>query len=262
MNCDDIARLAPLYVTGELDSPRAAEFDAHLKTCWSCMEELERQSRLDARLREVLLAEETNVTGVDRRVRELIASEGERKAMPGLHPGRRGWALGLAAAAVLILAVVGYRVFLGNFTARVFADAARDHTIEVVEREARSWLSDPGAIASLAAQQGIAPAAIDELSTGVYRLHRGRLCFLDGRVFLHLVFSDGVREFSVYLRARGSKSLPGPVREMANGDPVCTFEADHEHLASITTSRHLAVVVSDESTDAALNFARFASTIL
>ena len=74
MNCPDISELAPLYLAGELDRPRAAQFDAHLKTCPECFRELETQSRLDVRLREVLLAEEVDVVRVNRRVRELLAT--------------------------------------------------------------------------------------------------------------------------------------------------------------------------------------------
>lgn len=264
MTCDEIAGLAPLYITGELDARLSAEFDAHLKTCPACMRELERQARLDARLREVVLAEESNATRVDRRVRELIAAESEGKPLPQLQPGPRRWAVAVigVAAVTLVLAAVGYRTLPGQQVVRVYADAARDHRIEIVQQQPRPWLTDPAQIAALAEQQGIAPSAVSALASGGYHLNRAKLCFLDHRIFLHLVFSDGVQEFSVYLRQRDAKALPGPVREIANGKPLCTSDLDNEHVASIETPYLTALVVTDRSSDAALNFARFASAVL
>lgn len=263
MTCGEIARLAPLYITGELDARLAADFDTHLRACPACMRELERQARLDARLREIVLAEETKATQVDRRVRELIAAESEGNPMPQLQPRRRRWvAIAAGAAAAIVLAAVGYRTVSGPQVARVYADAARDHGLEIVQHQPRPWLTDPASIAALAEQQGIAPSAVAALASGGYHLNRARLCFLDHRIFLHLVFSDGVQEFSVFLRQRDAKTLPGPVRETANGRPLCTSDLNGEHVASVQTDHLVAVVVTNQSSDAALNFARFASAVL
>jgi len=263
MNCGDIRRLAPFYITGELDAPRAAEFDAHLKDCLSCMRELERQARLDARLREVILAEETNVTRVDRRVRELIAAEAEGTPVPQLQPRPRRWALAtMGIAAALLLAATGYRTLLGTHVARVYADAATDHRLEIVQQEPRSWLTDSSQIAALAAGQGIPASAVTALASGGYRLGRAKFCWLDGRVFLHLVFSGGGQEFSVYLRQRDDNPLPGPAREISNGRTLCASDLGKEHVASIETAHLMAMIVTDQSAEAALSFARFASAVL
>lgn len=263
MNCGDITRLAPFYISGELDAPRAAEFDAHLKDCLSCMRELERQARLDARLREVILAEETNVTRVDRRVRELILAEAEGAPVPQLQPRPRRWVVAtMGIAAALLLAATGYRTLLGMNVARVYADAATDHRLEIVQQQPRSWLTDSTQMAALAAGQGIPASAETALASGGYHLNRAKLCWLDGRVFLHLVFSAGGQEFSVYLRQRDAKPLPGPGREISNGKTLCATDLGKEHVASIETAQLTAVVVTDQSADAALRFARFASAVL
>lgn len=264
MNCEEIARLAPLYISGELDASQATEFDAHLRACPSCMRELERQSRLDARLREVVLADETNAARVDHRVRELIAADAEGQPVTHLPARSRRWAavaLGVAAAAV-VLAGIGYRTLVHQPVARVYADAAFDHGLEVTQHQPRRWLTDPSQIATLAEQQGIPRSAVVALSSGGYRLVRGKICFLDHRIFLHLVYTDGAREFSVYLRPRDEQPLPVTAREISNGDPLCTSDLDGEHVASIETPQLTAVVVTDESSDAALNLARYASAVL
>ena len=263
MICTEVSRLAPLYITGELDATRAAELDAHLKSCPTCMRELERQSRLDVRLREVLLNDEVSAALVDHRVRELIAAEAEGRDVPELGRRPRRWlTAALSAAAVLLLAAVGYREFLGSRVAKVYADAARDHRLEVVQHQPRPWLTDPAAIAALAEERGIPASAVTALSSGGYHLDRGKLCFLDGHVVLHLVFSDGAREFSVFMRQRDAKPMPGPVREIAGGKPLCTSDVDQEYVASLETSSLFAVVVDDRSSAEALNFARFASSVL
>jgi len=262
MNCADIARLAPLYITGELEPARAAEFDAHLKTCPACMLELERQSRLDSRLREEILAEETNVFWVDRRVRELISVEAEGQSLPELSRNHRRWqAALLAIAAAAILAIGGYRA-LHTHVARVYADAAQDHRTEIVEGQPRRWLTDPAQIAALAAKQGIDSTSLVSLESGPYRLVRGKICFIDHRVFLHLVYSDGSQNFSVFLHQRYASPLPGNVREISNGKPLCASNLDHEHVASFQTERLIVLVVTDQSFDAALHFAHFASAVL
>jgi len=264
VNCNDLGRLAPLYITGELDEWQAAEFDEHLRSCPACLRELELQSRLDARLREVVLAEESNAARVDSRVRQLIAAESERQIPPQHAPRSRRWAsaaIAIAAAAI-VLAAVGYRTLVGTSVARVYADAAWDHGVEVVDRQPRPWLTDPAQIAELAEKQGISPSAVTALDSGGYRLERGKLCFLDHRIFLHLVYSDDVREFSVYLRPRDAKALTASVREISNGEPLCTSDLGNEHVASVETPQLTALVVTNQSSDAALNFARFVSAVL
>jgi Putative zinc-finger len=262
VNCAEIARLAPLYITGELESARAAEFDTHLKTCPACMLELERQSRLDSRLREEILGEETNAFWVDRRVRELISAEAEGQPLPDLPRNRRRWqAMLLATAAAALLAIGGYRA-LNTHVARVYADAAEDHWTEIVQGQPRHWLTDPAQIAALAAKQGIDSTSLVSLESGPYRLVRGKICFIDHHIFLHLVYSDGSQNFSVFLRQKYANPLPGNVREISNGKPLCTSDLGHEHVASFQTDHLVALVVADQSSDAALHFARFASAVL
>ena len=262
MKCTDILRLAPPYITGELEPELYADFDAHLKTCRACMEEVHARSRLDARLRDAVLAQETNVTEVDRRVRELIAAGEEACPVSKTRSSLSRTAILVGVAAALVLLAASYSILVSAPVSRVYAEAAKDHQIEIVEQQPRPWLTDPAQIGSLAEQQGIAPDAVTRLASGNYRLVQGRLCFLGYRIFLHLVFSNGGREFSVYLRQRDGMHLPGPVRGTVNGRPLCATDVNRKHIASIETDQLIAVAVSDESSDAGLNFAHFAASVL
>jgi anti-sigma factor RsiW len=260
MNCSDIAELAPLYLSAELGRARAAAFDAHLKSCPACMQELERQSRLDAELREAVAGEPVDVGRVDRRVRERISAENGGTAH--LAPLRRRWVIAaIGTAAALLLVAAGYRGLLGPRVARVYADAALDHRLEVVQKAPRPWKVDPAQVAALAETQGISASVPAALSSGAYRLERAKLCFLDGRIFLHLVYSDGTREFSVYLRQRGAESLPGRTQETDNGRVLHISNPGNEHVASFQTDGLTVMVVAEQSS-MALRFARFAATAL
>jgi anti-sigma factor RsiW len=258
MNCNDIIELAPLYVAGELDAKRAAEFDSHLRACPACMRELETRARLDARLREVLLAEEVDVSRVNRRVRELIATESAATFVPQVRPRPRRWvtaAMGIAAA--LLLTVAGY-VLMPGHVARVYADAATDHRMEVVEQQPRPWVTDPAKIAALAEQQGIA-GSVPFTVASVYHLERAKVCWLDGRFFFHAVYSDGTQEFSLFLRPRDGHGLQGAIRGFANGRFVRASSAGSESVSSFETSRLTAIVVTDLPADAALRLAKSVS---
>ena len=264
MNCRDIAELAPLYSSGELEAPGAAVFQSHLKTCSSCADEMERQAYFDARLREIVLSDDIDVNPMNRRVRLQIASVSRANARPNrLGPVRRRWtAAAMGIAAVLLLFSWGYYDLFGRRVAGVYAAAAADHRIEVVELQSREWVGDSGQIKALAQEEGVPESAVFALASGKYHLNRARLCRLDGRVFLHLVFSDGGQEFSVYLRHRDSKSLPGQSLETANGKSLHASDFNNEHVASFETPQLTFVVVTDQSEVAALNIARFASSVL
>ena len=94
MNCGDIKELAPLWHSGELDSERGAEFDAHAGGCAACAAELREQETLDEHLRAIVAAEPANTRAIEERVRRRIArGKIQRWAIPGL-----------AAAAALIAA--------------------------------------------------------------------------------------------------------------------------------------------------------------
>ncbi len=261
MNCSDITELAPLYVAGDLDAEGAAEFDAHLKTCPACMAELETQARLDARFREALLAEEVDVERVNRRIRELIAAGSPGNVVSQLRPkpGRlMTAAMGIAAAFLLVAA--GY-LLMPVHVARVYADAATDHQLEVVQHRPRPWTTDRAQIAALAEQQGIQVSLPLELASN-FHLERAKVCPLDGRLYLHLVYSDGAREFSLFLRPRDGQHLTGAIRGFANGRFLRDSSAGSEHVSSFETTHLTAMVATDEPSDAALLFAKAASAAL
>jgi anti-sigma factor RsiW len=267
INCNQVAELAPLYLSAELDRERAGAVDAHLRSCPSCMRELETQAQLDARMREVIAGERVDATSVERWIRARISAEPRRKSAsisprPSQSHRRQSIVAAAGIAAMLVLIGLGYGRLMSPHVSRVDADAARDHQREVVEQEPRRWLSDRASISALAEGQGIAASVPFALSSSPYHLERARLCFLDGRIFLHVVYTDGTREFSVYFHVRGGQPLPGSPREIDNGRILHTSTLGSEQVASLQTQSLTVVVVSDRYSGDALQVARLAATAL
>ena len=235
MNCADIEEFAPLYLSGELEEGRRAPFLAHLAQCRSCSAEMEQQARWDARLRQAS-TELPDAAAVERSVRVSILR---------LRVSR----LAAVAAIVVLAAVLGYRAFRPEPVSRVYADAALDHRLEVMEHQPRRWRSDPAEIEKLAARYKLPDVAA--LAPAGYRLEHAKMCGIDGKPALHLVYTNGSREFSVYVRARTRGD--GALRAVKVGT---------EHLAAFQTDRVEAVVATDGSSGECLQFAQFAERVL
>jgi hypothetical protein len=268
MNCPDIVSLSPLYLSGELDAARAKEFQAHLVGCVSCCRELGLQAELDARLRNHIFAADVNSDNfaLDRRIRASLATLETERQVPTIHASaswRSRWLWAAASvAAALLIATLSYRILQSRQVAPICTDAALDHQHEVIDQQPRGWLSDRAAIDALAQRRGVPLAAVAALTDPEHRHERGKLCRLDGRVFLHLVFTDGTREFSVFLGPNYNGRIQGPVRESVNGKWLYSADLGAEHLASFQTDRLTAVVVTDQPGDAAVKFGRFAAGVL
>jgi len=199
---------------------------------------------LDRRLRQEILSEPVDVSGVEQRLRRAIAPS---------HMSRVIRAVG-AAAAILLFAVLAFstwRALVPHEPVQVCSDAARDHLREIVHQEPRRWTSDVSAIDRLAARIGLASSPLSRIILPGYRFERGKLCRLDGHVFLHLVYSNGAREFSLFL----------------GNDPK--LEADRyaadfgeQHVATVRSSQARALVVTGDSSSVALNFAQLAARAL
>jgi hypothetical protein len=189
---------------------------------------------LDQRLRESILSEEIDTSSVAAAVRNQI---GRRRRIPR-------WAL--VAAAVTGIALAAF--FWPRSTPALCVAAAQDHEREIVKSEPRRWLADLPSIESLAEKQDVPASAIAALDTTGYHLERGRLCFLNRQIFLHLVYTKDGDQFSVFLR---------PLTEEASFSR--TVRGD-EQLAYFQTERVTAVFVSQRANVQA--FARAGARVL
>jgi anti-sigma factor RsiW len=235
MNCREIEEFAPLYLSGEMEESQRAQFRAHLAQCRSCAAEMDRQVALDVGLRDAVSRELPDATRVERSVRGRIVR-------------RRMWRFA-AAAAILMAVLVGHRALRTDSVSRLYADAALDHRLEVMEQQPRRWRSDRNEIEKLAARYEL--SNVGALAPPGYRLEHAKMCGIDGKPALHLVYTNGSREVSVYVRTRskGDKAL----REVHVGS---------EELVGFQTDRLEAVVATAGSSGECLEFARFAARAL
>jgi anti-sigma factor RsiW len=264
MTCKDFQTLTPLYLSGELDKSLADLYDSHMKTCAACAEEFSAQRGIDAALLRSILMQRAESAEVEEYVRQKIAAEAPAET---LHvrflPARRRWIAAIGSvAAVALVGFFGYREFLSKNIPSVYAAVAQDHHREVVEQRPRSWVNSIAEIGSLAEQQGFSATLPESLVPAGNRLERAKLCRLDGHVYLHLVYSDGAQEFSVFLLPRGGVKPAGSSAQPANDSmaeaaPVHSAELGSEHLASVQSDRIIATVVTDRSSQSAIGLAEF-----
>jgi hypothetical protein len=243
MNCDDRAELAPLFLSGELDEARTAAFQSHLSACASCAREMEQHAEIDARLRSEILREPVETAALEARILSRIGRERTIR-----------WAA--IAAGVTAMLLGSALLYQSRERARLLDDAAQDHHREVVDREARRWVAEEGAVPELAGRAGLNTTAVSAVDAffqpAGYHFERAKLCRLGRSRFLHLVFSDGAREVSLFL---GSPDSPRPGR-------IDCADHGNDHVAAFGDSTVRALIVTDQPGDAALRLARSAASVL
>jgi anti-sigma factor RsiW len=258
MNCSEVGELAPLYLSGELDAAAVRNFRAHLEGCSACSEEIERAIHFDERLRAVVLSDAVSESGVASRVRQQISSDSSAQFEPNSRPpAARRWVIVAAGiAAAVLLTALGYAGLLGPELPRVYADAALDHQNEVVDHQPRRWFVDPSQIAALAGHLGVSESAVMAAPPVGYHLVHAKLCWLDSRLFVHLVYSDGSNEYSLFLRHSDVGRDAAYRAAGAESAFVQTSGRQGEHLVSFEVGELTAVVVTNQPQDVALRLSR------
>jgi anti-sigma factor RsiW len=252
MTCSDVTSLIPLYLSGELEDDGAREFHRHVRNCANCAREISEHATLDSRLRADVLAEPVDSRAVEAHVRQFIAAETSSRATAW----RWGFA-GAGIAAVAVMGVFGYRAAFPHSVpaSGTFAAAAEDHRMEIVEKQPRRWRTDLTSVSELAAREGISTSMISAIAPPDYHFQEGKLCRLDGRIYLHLVYSDstGNRNYSVFLDGQSSSG---------GRRGVYSSNVGAEHVAGFESGPLKAMVVTDQSEEAARQFARFAASVI
>jgi hypothetical protein len=249
MKCSDLSKSVPLYLAGELQSGLSAELTAHLRSCAACrcaFSEAADDVALDELVRASVFKDYVDHAAVDRRVRAGIHSE--------QRAPRRLIAVAAGIAAVLAVTIAAWRITVSAHANPVYAAAARDYRLELIQKQPRKWFTDRDAIARLAGRVGLPSATVTAFAPAGYRLAEGKLCFLDGRVFLHLVYASEHGDFSLFLRRPDDGSI-------GSG----SIHADHfaaEQVAGFQHAQLSALLVTDQSALAALQLATSAAAML
>ena len=224
MNCREARSLMPLYLSGESEGEVRPSFAAHLAACRVCEREIEGQALLDERLAGALSREQPDTARIERFVRRHMSAS----------RSRRRWIRWGAMAASAIVAIAGTYALLRRATAPPwYADAARDHRAEVVDNQPRRWRSGEAEIDILAAQNGLSVAQVSALAPAGYSLEHAKTCGIGGQRMLHLVFTNGTRKYSIYVRPHRSAE-----------ETVRIVQRSPEQVAGFETGRFSALVVT------------------
>ena len=236
MNCSEARNLAPLYLSGELDGDDYRQFATHLDTCVACRSEMEAQAALDARIATAIGQHAPDTSVVHRRFREQAYSK-----------SRLRW----VAAAALTAAGMVYGIWQLAAPPRLYADAARNHHIELVEKQARPWKTGAAEVEGLAIRYGLSIDQVEALAAPGYILERAKICGLTTGRMLHLVYTNGQRSYSLFLRPNTEN------REQSRSRGL-----DAERVAEFKTGRFQGVVVTNGTTEDCNEFIRAATARL
>lgn len=224
MNCSEVRTRTPLYLGGELSPAEHDAFASHLAGCAECEREIDVQMSLDARL----AAACTQDAPDPRRVEQMFRGEVARQRRL-----RFQFQAGLIAAGIVVLAVaLGITWRRSAAPPPWFADAGSDHWDEVVQGQPRRWRTAPGDIERVVEQHGLTYAQVASLADEGYVLDRAKNCGIEGARTLHLVFRNGTKAYSVFLRRWDSAR-----RE------VRTARRDAEQVSGFDSGRFRAAVV-------------------
>lgn len=253
MNCVRVTELRARYLCGQLDRDDTRDLEDHVLICRACADMLSEEREIDQCVRRAMLREQPDTAAIESRVRGAI----RKQALRG-----RLLAVAAAAAVFVLLFVLNQPFDSATRGTLLCADAARDHFNEIVRLDPRHWRFTASEMHLLAVKQGLKPSLLDALASRGYQLERAKLCRLDGRVFLHAVYSNSQNRVSVYLRASASGRPPGQLKYALNGHPVFETEKRGEYIASIDVAGLTIIVVSSSSEQTALSFARSAVIVI
>jgi len=193
MNCSDVQYLIPLHLSGELDSASMAQFERHVDECPVCQKQMEEQQELNKEICAALLSESVDITAL--RMRVLAEVKGERTVSifnTVRHPIRIAFAV---AAGLLIILTIGAT----NRDNARYEQASLDHVDEVVRASHKEWHTQGSSIGQLVSRCMKTPPQLQQLSIPGYQLLRGKECGISKSRYIHLVYSNGAQQISMYV---------------------------------------------------------------
>ena len=243
MNCSEVQYYGPLYHSGELEQPFLQDFQEHMECCTICEETIRREQATDNALR--LLSDEPVDTT---RIREEILVNIQKDLTPK-NQSRITWWQGLGGmAALLAVTLVAFLALRpsASLPLTIYRDAADDHRAEVVEHMKLRWAQDDASILNLLKTVGATEELTQQITPAGFHLERARVCKLLSHRYVHLVYTDGTREVSYFLRSREGEELTGKPVVTVNGKAVYLDSVRDLSVAGFQTQDVTVLLVSDE----------------
>ena len=208
MKCDFADSLLPCYFDGELSVPSADEFEHHLQHCGDCAVELVELDLLSGRFQHAQLYEAAPAS-----LRRKILADLRPVAPTAALPQPILWHWLAAAAALLLLAIVGWRVSPFLRTDDYQAEVAA----EIVDAHLRAL--QPGHMTVIASNDEQAVKAwfdgkvkfafpVRSFTDEGFPLRGGRLDVVDGRHMVALVYSRREHPVNVFMWPTREQDTP------------------------------------------------------
>lgn len=196
MNCPYNEQVTEAYLSGEIEG---AQWQAHLENCLDCTAKLRAESDFDLIIKHAVTEERLQTRQIESHVRKAI-----RESSPWRRPMFLMVRYGIAAIVVfgtLFIATFGYARGRIDLSA-ICVDAVDDHREEIIDKSPRRWRSNPKELAALSQKMTGDPAIPERVVPPGYHLVGARICDLHGKRYMHLDFSDGSNEISLFLHRR------------------------------------------------------------
>ena len=196
MNCPYVDSVADAYLSGEIEN---AQWKTHIAGCAWCSSKLAEEAELDLLLKHALTEEPISTQPLEARIRRSINHYGAP-----MRPPIRVFRYSVAAMlifAALSLATFGYAKSRIDRTA-ICVDAADDHREEVIDKAPRKWKIDPQDLQTLSQKMTGDSGLAQRIALAGYQFSGARTCYLHGKRYMHLRYSNGSNEISVFLRHR------------------------------------------------------------
>jgi mycothiol system anti-sigma-R factor len=197
VSCEHAGTILHGYLDGELDAARASEFERHLESCPECLAALEAQETLRSALQRAQLYE-TAPVALRRRIRANLPAASRVKSGFQLFQLR----LLAAAAAILLLAIVGWRMIPS------FNQGDQSQVAEMVDAHLRSLQAGHLTDVTSTDQHTVKPwfdgkldfaPPVRDFATDGFPLQGGRLDVLRGRAVAALVYGRRKHVVNVFV---------------------------------------------------------------
>ncbi|HEY7404484.1 MAG TPA: zf-HC2 domain-containing protein [Candidatus Angelobacter sp.] len=214
MNCDQLNKFLPLYLSGELRGQELNDFETHVEGCKSCGNAVAADREQDDALRTAMLEETPDVSAVLERVHDRMTAPWWRRT-----PRPVFVRTGVLVAMILIVALISLpRLYMHHVQREMALQAVDDHYSDLVLLRHPDWESHPEDVARFLAKEF--PQEQDLLRSITPRnssFEKVRVCNLDGIAYAHFVFKTGREQASVFLRINPEGKSTYEAAHLSNG---------------------------------------------
>lgn len=242
MNCPYIDSVTDAYLSGEIENP---QWRTHIAGCAWCSSKLSEEADLDLLLKHALTEKPLQTQRLEARIRHSI-SHSPSPVRPSIMAFRYA-ASAMVILLALSLATFGYAKSRIDRTA-ICVDAADDHREEVIDNAPRKWKIDPQQIQALSQKMTGDPALAQRMTIPGYQFSGARTCYLHGKRYMHLRYSNGTNEISVFLRHRDEHpSWTARLLDPFTSKSAATETIDGLNIASEQKAQMTLVIASPSS---------------